>query len=168
MKAIKHLFFGLFLTIGAVTTVSASYLYPYVQTYPTYTNNSVYTVSPSYSYTSGCYTYWYNGTTKQVSIIGYTCTNNTYQNSYTNYTYPTSNQTYYYTVPTTYYTYPSYNYTYQTTDWYQPTYSYYYTTSYTDTGYNNYNAYDPYYNSYNNGYSYQNSCYWQNGYQVCY
>ncbi len=165
MKAIKYLFFGFLLVTGALSTVSASYTYPYVQSYPTYTNNSIYTVSPSYYYNEGCYSYFYNGTTRKVSIIGYLCSNTNYNSGYVNYTQPTTNTLYYYTVPTTYYTYPSYTYTYQNTNTYQPYYnSYNYNVGYTDTGYNNYN----YYNSNNYNYSNQNSCYWQNGHQVCY
>lgn len=178
MKAIKHLFFGILLTVGAISVASASYVYPYTQTYGAYTNNSIYTVSPSYYYNDGCYSYFYNGTTRNVSIIGYLCSNTNYNSNYNyntnanyntgylHYTQPTTNTSYYYTVPTTYYTYPSYTYTYQNTDAYsyQPYYnSYNYNVGYTDTGYNNYSYYN---NNYN--YSYQNSCYWQNGYQVCY
>lgn len=191
MKTIKHFLLGAIVGLGFLTTVSAGYYYPNSQTYTNNSNNSVYIVTPSYTYTSGCYIYYYNGTTRNSSVIGYSCTNNNYSNNYTNYTYPvTSNYTY--TVPSTYYTnsysVPSTYYTntysnpynssyyYQNTATYPTTYTtydtgynnayYYYNTGYTDTGYNN-----TYYNSnYNNGYKYvdPNPCYDTNGYQVCY
>lgn len=122
-----------------------------------YHQNTNYNQS-SYTYTIGCYTYYYNGQTRTSSVVSYNCQLNY---TYTQPTYP------YYTYPT-YYTTPSY-YTYQYTDgsWYP---------EYSNRGYSNVNTYydsSYYYSGYTNtGYSnasnYGNSCYWQNGYQVCY
>lgn len=127
-------------------------------------------VNNSYTYTSGCYTYYYNGSTLSTTIVSYNCSNN-YNNNYTNYTYPTNYSNYYYTAPTSYYTQPtSYTYPYNYYQ-YQPTYSNYnyqgyysYPSGYTDTGYNNYN----YGNYYNTGYNQSTSCYYLAGIQVCY
>lgn len=134
-------------------------------------------VKSSYFYTSGCYTYYYNGTTNKTSILSNQCLTN-YNNNYNNYTanydiYSYPNVSYYYTAPSTYYTNTSpYTsaYYYQNTQT-DPTYSY-------PTYYTNYNSgYNTSYNNYNVGYTdtgYANyytqpsSCYWQNGYQVCY
>lgn len=131
------------------------YLYPYVGAtigcsnnynyYNNYSNTQPQTVY-SYYYTSGCYTYYYNGVTRSSSITSYNCqTQPTYsysQNTQPTYTYYTQPTTYtYYTQPTyTYSTYPSY---------------------YTNTGYNSY------YNS-GNVYTPTNPCYYINGVYTCY
>ena len=127
------------------------------------------TVKSSYFYTSGCYTYYYNGTTNSTSILSNQCSNN-YNNNYNNYTinydtYSYPNVSYYYTVPNTYSSYPYY---YQNTQTYPtyPTDYVYYNSSY-NTNYNNYNVgYTD--TGYANYYTQPSSCYWQNGYQVCY
>jgi hypothetical protein len=142
-------------------------------------------VNNSYSYTNGCYTYYYNGNTNKTTLLSYNCSNNyNYTNNYNQgysytYTYPTTNSTYY-TVPATYYYTQPTTYTYPYYYQYQPTYSNYnysgygytsYPSGYTDTGYNNYN-YGNYYDT-NYGYNYgstynQSSCYYLAGIQVCY
>ncbi len=51
------------------------------------------TINNSYTYTSGCYTYYFNGTTNKTTILNNSCSNNynnTYSNNYNqeyNYTY---------------------------------------------------------------------------------
>jgi hypothetical protein len=149
---------------------------------PTTTNNS-------YTYTSGCYTYYYNASTLNTSVVSYNCSNNynnnynnnNYNNNYNNgYTYTApSTSYYYYTTPSSYYTSPYYTYQYQNGSWYPSnsynntsyTSSYYtYPIGYTDTGYNyGYNNYN-YGNNYNDGFirTPTNPCYYQGGYQVCY
>lgn len=90
-------------------------------------------VRPSYTYTSGCYTYYYNGYTAATSIVSYNC-GQSYYPTQPVYTQPAIS------TPTQYYTYrysngawyPNYNY--NTTN-----YNYGYTTpiyNYTNTGYN--------------------------------
>ena len=128
-------------------------------------------VNNSYSYTSGCYTYYYNGYTRKTSVTSYNCQNN-YQTNYT-YTQPYYQTNYTYTQPyyqnSYYYTSPSYTYQYSDSSWYPSSNcnnynnsSYYYNTGCTNTGYDN--------NNYNYGYNnpYQTGCYLISGYQVCY
>jgi hypothetical protein len=52
---------------------------------------SVVNNSPSYTYTSGCYTYYYNGQTRTTSVVSYNCQTQTqtYYPVATTYTYPT-------------------------------------------------------------------------------
>ncbi len=219
MKKIISLALGLTFATTLVGTVFASYTYTtYNSTYcmddayvcpngttvgrtgtncqfvcpitPAYTSQ---TINNSYTYTSGCYTYYYNGVTRNSTIISYNCSN-TYSNNYT-YTYPT--QTYYYTAPTSYVS-PHSTYCYKNGTWYPASNSkcndYHnnftlsnYGGGYTDTGYgnnyygnsnyygnNNYgNSYgnsNYYYGSYGDGFMYRptNPCSYQSGYQVCY
>lgn len=163
MKKIFTLTFGLLLTISATQLVSAqvySYNTPYYNNSQSYCGNYGYyncgnQTAASYYYTSGCYTYYYNGHTRTTSTISYNCR---------------SQQTYTYIQPTTYtyYTTPYYTYSYQrdSGSWYP---SYYNTTN---TGYNNtyyYGNYDYGYNNYNDGFVYTPSvnCYYQGSYQIC-
>lgn len=170
MKTIISLTFGLLLAISGATTVSAqvysaslSY-YPYNSNYNTnYTSNrpsncmyattypntgcdSQNNYHASYYYTSGCYTYYYNGYTRTTSIISNSCQN---QNSYT------------YTTPTnySYYTSPYYTYNYSNGSW-SPSYSnnmYGNNNGYTNTGYGyNYGTNYTYDTNYNYGYNYDN------------
>ncbi len=124
--------------------------------YPNYCTGLI---PSSYYYTSGCYTYYYNGYTKTTSITSYNCSTIYSQPEYytidTNYTYPV---TYSYTPASQYYTY-----SYCNGSW---TLSYYGAngcnsifnygnTNYTNNGY--YRAQN--YNNYN--------CYYMNGYLTC-
>ncbi|MBP6888075.1 MAG: hypothetical protein KBC21_00045 [Candidatus Pacebacteria bacterium] len=113
----------------------------------------------SYSYTSGCYTYYYNGQTRTTSIVSYSCQSQT--------------QTYY-PVATTY-TYPSQvtQYPYHSSGYFTYMYcnglwrpSYYGNNNCDNLSYrNNSNYYGVinYTSSYNN----LNNCYYLNGYQIC-
>ncbi len=118
----------------------------YNNNYNNYYNQQAQTVY-SYYYTSGCYTYYYNGVTRTSSVSSYNCQT---QPTYT-YTQPTQQTYTYYTQPTTY--------TYYT----QPTYTYTtYPSYYTNTGYNNY---------YNSGvvYTPTTNCYYSTyGVYTCY
>ena len=69
------------------------------------TNNSY--NNQSYSYTSGCYTYYYNGSTRTTSITSYNC-NNTYQGNTNSYSYSYPVTSYYYP-SSQYYTYKACN-----------------------------------------------------------
>ncbi len=122
---------------------------------------SVVSYTPSYNYTSGCYTYYYNGQTRTTSVVSYNCQSQT--------------QTYY-PVATTY-TYPSYTHPTQNTYYYgnsgYHTYNYcngswrsayYGNTNCTNSWLSNGNMY--YYTSPTHN-TYQNGCYYQNGYLVC-
>lgn len=125
-------------------------------------STTVINYSPSYSYTSGCYTYYYNGQTRTTSVLSYNCTS--YYPAATTYTYP---QTQYYTYHYTnngYWT-PGYN---NTNYWTNP-YSYN-SNSYTSWNYGwNYGNNNTYGNNYNNSYTNYNNggCYYVNGYQAC-
>jgi hypothetical protein len=161
-------FFGMF------SAASAQYNYSYNNNYSyNSTNNNGcyysstygrtfctgYTAPASYSYTKGCYTYYYDGSTRSTSITSYNCQTTTY----------TSPSYYYYTTP-------SYsNYQYSNYSWYPS--SYY--SNYTNTNYSNYGYYNnylnystvyPYYvdSTYYTPTTYMGGCYWQSGYQVCY
>ncbi|MEN9881293.1 MAG: hypothetical protein RLZZ308_476 [Candidatus Parcubacteria bacterium] len=149
------------------------------------TSNNTY--QQSYTYTSGCYTYYYNGQTRTTSVLRYTCGNGYYNNNNYSYTYPVttsypSTNYYTYTNPSSYYTY-----SYCNGSW---TPSYYgsnssncnsiwdylgnYTNSYSNANYGyNYNSYNYGYTPYQYGYNtynyntYSSGCYYLNGYQVC-
>jgi len=158
MKTIISLTFGFLLAFSAIGTVSAQVYYSYSgsghhnQHQPSYGSQQ----QASYTYTQGCYTYYYNGYTRTTSIISSTCQA---QNVYS------------YVTPVTYsyYTSPYYTYSYQqnTNSWYSP-YSNYYNYGYTNTGYNYGNYYNNY-GYYNNGrvYTPTNPCYSVGGYYVC-
>lgn len=122
-------------------------------------------VQNSYTYTSGCYTYYYDGYTRSSSVVSYNCSNNynTYNNTYGNYAY-TAPSAYYYTAPSSYYyTTPS-SYTYNTSPYSTYQYqSYYYPSTYSTTGYT-----DTGYTTYTNNYNYTQGCVYVSGYQVCY
>lgn len=121
------------------------------------------TLNSSYFYTSGCYTYYYNGTTNRTSIMSNNCATTNYTNyNYGSYTYPSN--TYYYTLPTTSYYNTSYTYPYTTTYYSYPSSYYYNNVGYTDTGYNT----TYYYGNNNYIYTPTNSCYYVNGYYMCY
>ncbi len=126
------------------------------------------TVPASYSYTSGCYTYYYNGYTRTTTITSYNCqtNNNTY---YPVTTYPVNTYTYPYSTTiapsSQYYTYKYCNGSWQLSYYGNNTCS---TIFNWNTGYNSYygtyNNYNYGYNNYNN---YTSNCYYVNGYQVC-
>lgn len=131
-------------------------------------------VPASYSYTSGCYTYYYNGYTRTTTITSYNCqtSSNTY---YPVTTYPTNTYTYPYSTtiaPSSQY----YTYSYCNGSWRASYYGNNNCSSnifnYTSTGYNGYTGYYGTYNNYGyNNYGYSNyvpTCYtYTNGSQVC-
>lgn len=164
MKKIITLTFGLFLAFSTASTVFAQSYYSYNNSYSNGGSLSTsYPVNyrPSYTYTQGCYTYYYNGYTQTTSIASYNCQNqNTY--SYTNpvvYTYYTLPYIYntYYTQPSTYYTYG-----YSGGSWYPR-----YNNSYL-FGNNSYNNSNYYYNN-SNGHvnTPTTNCYHLNGGYAC-
>lgn len=156
MKKIISLAFTTLLAISAAVTVSAYTYgtpnYSYDNTncvipmmYPYY--NTGCTTPSSYYYTSGCYTYYYNGYTRTSSIVSYNC--------------QTTNHTYVAPITQYYYTSPYYTYSYTNGSWY-PSYTYSY------GNYDNTNYYD--YTNYNNGYVYtpRTGCYYTaSGYYAC-
>lgn len=132
-----------------------------------YPNYCMGAIPSSYSYTSGCYTYYYNGYTRTTTITSYNCqTNSTY---YPVTTYPVNTYTYPYSTTiapsSQYYTYKYCNGSWQL--------SYYGNNNCSNifnwnTGYNGYTGYYGTYNNYNYGYNnYTSNCYYVNGYQVC-
>jgi hypothetical protein len=154
------------MTLSAFSTASAQVYYSYNNGYG-YNNTYQYqnTTQASYTYTQGCYTYYYNGQTNTTSIIGSTCQS---QNVYS-YTTPVSYT--YVTAPTTYtYTQPTQNY-YQNSYQSSPYYTY---------GYSNGSWYPRYNNSLIGDFLFGNSsydtgyvptpttyCYTAGGYYVC-
>lgn len=141
----KKIILSLGVVLGGLLTIGSS-----ASALSYWGGNSYY--NNSYTYTSGCYIYYYDGYRRTSTLVGSTCGNqNTYNYSYQYQTYP-------YT-----YSYPSYTYSYS-----YPTTSYY-TYDYSNGGWYPNNSY---YNNYNYGYNNYNTytygCYWQNGYQVCY
>lgn len=167
MKKILTLIFSIAL-VSSVTSLASAQMYSYGNqnnnycgTYGNYgcSSSQQYQVN-SYYYTSGCYTYYYDGYRLSSSIVSYNCqqTNTNYNYQYT-YTYPQQYQSNY---VSPYYVSPYYTYKYSNGSWYP---SYIDVTN--NNGYTNTNYNTSYYNSYNEG-SYSNNCYWQNGYQVCY
>lgn len=127
------------------------------------------TYSPSYTYTSGCYTYYYNGQTRTTSIVSYNCgTTYSYYPVATTYSYPTSQ----------YYTYhynsgrwsPSYTNQWTNTYYSNPYSNWNYGWTYggynTNTNYTNYGNYNTGYYNYGN-YNNNSGCYYVNGQQVC-
>jgi hypothetical protein len=210
MRNLISISFGLALALTFVGSASAQYAYTTYNNNGTFCTQDVYVcpngttvgrtgsncqfvcpstpiptpVNNSYTYTSGCYTYYYNGSTLSTTIVSYNCSNNynnTYSNSnynqgYNTYTYPTNNNTYYYKTPTSYSnSYTAYPYNYQNGSWSQPTYSNYntgynsnyytYPSGYTDTGYSNYVNY---YTGYGSNYNQTTSCYSLVGVQICF
>ncbi len=163
--------------LGAVATASAQTIYASYGGYNAYNTTGcrysmIYPYSGcttvqqpttvySYYYTSGCYTYYYDGVTRNSVITGNSCQNqNTYQNTYS-YVTPTTN-TYYNNQQ--YYTSPYYTYGYASGSWYPGYNGSVLFGNYGSTYYNsNYN------NTYNNGvvYTPTNPCYYINGYYTC-
>lgn len=167
MKTFISLTLGLLCALSTYGTASAQVYYSYNNGYNnTYQN----TQQASYTYTQGCYTYYYNGYTRSTSIIGSTCqSQNVY--SYTtpvSYTYTTSptytyttSPSYTYTTPTSYtnQTSPYYVYGYERSNatWYPR-----YNNSYFFNGDSSYNSYDSTFVPTPRTY-----CYTINGYSVC-
>lgn len=141
------------LFISGLSFASAQYT-PY---YNVYQNAPT---SNSYIYRQGCYIYQYDRYTQITSLIGSNC-----QAQQPTYTYPTYQQPTY--QPN--YTYPTYqqNYTYPSYNNYSPyqTYGYSHGTWY--RGYSG-NGLVGIINNTLSNYQDTNSCYYQNGYQVCY
>jgi hypothetical protein len=124
MKLFISFVFGTLCMLSLTTLASAQVYYSYDGVYAplyqtTYNGTQEYynqNYNRSYSYTSGCYTYYYNGQTNTTSVQSYNCqTNNNYTQVVTKqpviyYTEPTV--TYHTTPPTTYYTQPTVTNTY--------------------------------------------------------
>jgi hypothetical protein len=153
------------LLIGFILAgTSSNIVFAYYQ-YSPYINSNYNTQQRYVTYSNGCYTYQYNTYTQATTIVGSSCgTTYTYPYTYTGQQYnqntTISPYSQYYQ---TSYTYPAQTaYTYPATTNY--TYSYNNGAWYPASGYTNTN-----YNQTNSVYNYsQSSCYYQNGYQICY
>lgn len=168
MKTIHYLLVSILLLLSGAMTASAQYSssYPYNYYDNSYYQNTAHYSSPSNNYlysTNGCYVYRYDTRTQITTLLSTSC--DTYNN------YHTHHQQYLYQNQI------SPNYTYYPTPQYQgcsSSYIYMYdpiTGLWYPSNQNNSNC--------NNRYYYQNytptpyytptaSCYYQNGYQICY
>lgn len=187
---LRNTLIGISVAVVSGLAVALSYppQYAYMHNAPTYDNQYIPAYGQndaSYTYSTGCNTYRYNGYTRTTTLIS-SCTNyNTsygYNQSYTQYVQPITQVSYVAPITHTYYVAPI-----TTSHTVSPIYSYGYTNGYYDNSYNNwgYGYQDtPYYdgrryhhttdtwinNSYvdnYNGYTNTSNCYYSNGYQVC-
>jgi hypothetical protein len=155
MKTLSALFFATLFLLSGNQVASAQVYYTfensygnqvqnYPYQYPQYNQNS----GSSYTYTTGCITYFYNGNTGVTSAVGNVCQNNNYTQIITQpqVTYYTEPQVSYITQPQqiTYITQPQTTYSlqqnvvanpyttyqYQNNTWYSP-----YTTQYVSPNY---------------------------------
>jgi hypothetical protein len=153
-KTILTTAFGILITLGGLSTASALVYDPYLGSNTNYIYCSSYstygcynpTYQKSYYYTSGCYTYYYNGMTQQVSVTSYNCQTQQ-QTSY----YPYSSSQYY-----------TYGYNRNNGTWY-PRYNNNGGSLYQNQDYYNYYGY----NNTNVVYTPVNPCYYSNGYYIC-